>query len=377
MQRSSVLCLLLASVLILGVFFTSGGYAAGPTTISIIPPPIPVREGEDFTVSVNIYDVVDMSSYQFKVSWDPNYLDYAASSVSPPWPALIPDPIIDRINGYIILGAVAINPMAKFTGSATLATITFHTLKSGMTAITFAELPQITPPPIILVTNDAAIAILPIYTWIGVAGTVASYGSEPALGWVDMFAVEENWVQNWTDGWSVFVVPPIGFRIQIFPPPPVDFTVYHVRVVNASAVKLNYNGADLWISGFFRVANVTNPRALVDIAELLMGGTTAAGEFSVTGNWASFNLTVQGYESILGDVTSHVVRLITELPDRLPVGDVNGDGKIDIKDLAIIAKGYGSYLGDDRYEFYSDINGDFRGDIKDLSQCAAYYGRSY
>lgn len=377
MQRRSIFCHILTSVLVLAVLCASVGYAAGSTTISIVPPPVPVLEGEDFMVSVNIYDVVDMFSYQFKVSWDPTYLNYTSHSVTPPWPALIPDPIIDRINGYITLGAAAINPMASFTGSTTLATITFHALESGTTTIDFAQLPQIGPPPVIIQTNGATVTVLPTFTWVSVAGKVTSYGPEPAMGWTSMFSVEENPAQNWTEGWGLFVVPPIGLRIQIFPPPPVDFTIYFVNVVNASSVKLNYNRADLWISGFFKVGNVTNPRALIDIAELLIGGSIAAGEFRVTGNWASFNLTVQGYDSILGDVTSHIVKHVAEFPGRLPYGDVNGDGKIDIKDLAVMAKVYGAYLGDDRYEFYPDINADLKVDIKDLALAAKYYGRQY
>lgn len=377
MQRNSFLCVLLASVLIPAVFSASVRYAAASTSVSIIPPPIPVGEGGDFTVSINIQNVVDMSSYQFRVHWDPTYLDYVSHSVTPPWsPALVPGPIIDRTNGYITLSAMAFGPPA-FSGSTTLATITFQALKSGTTTITFAEPPQITPPPVTIQTNDGTVTIVPMYSWIRVAGNVTSYGSEPAQGWISMFALKENPTQNWTEGWSIFVVPPIGPRIQIFPPPPADFTIYFVRVVNASSVKLNYNGTDLWISGFFRVVSITNPRTIADIVGLLIGGSIASGEFRVTGNWASFNLTVQDYEPILGDVTSHIVRLIPEFYGRLPYGDINGDYKIDVKDLAAMALAYGSSLGDDRYQFYPDINCDFRVDIKDLALAAMYYGSQY
>ncbi len=378
MQRSSILCSLSALVLVMTLFGAAVGYAAGSPTVSIVPPPIPVGEGEDLILPITIQDVVDMSSYQFRVHWDSSYLDYASLSVTPPWsPAIIPGPVLDEINGYVTIGAAAMDPMAKFSGSTALATITFHALKSGMTAITFAEPPQIAPPPVTVQTNDATVTIIPMYAWISVAGAVTSYGSEPAQGWIRMFAMKENSLQNWTEGWGIFVVPPVGPRIQIFPPPPVDFTLYFVRVVNISAVKLSYNGADLWISGFFKVANITNPRAVIDFAGLLLGGNVAAGEFSVTGNWASLNLTVHGYEPILGDVTSHVVRLIPEFYGKLPYGDINGDWKIDIKDLAMIAKVYGSSLGDDRYEFYADINPDFKVDIRDLALCAKYYGGQY
>jgi len=58
------------------------------------------------------------------------------------------------------------------------------------------------------------------------------------------------------------------------------------------------------------------------------------------------------------------------------LGDTNGDGKVDIKDLAFIALGFGSYVGHPRYNPDADLNQDGRIDIKDLAACAKNFGKS-
>jgi len=83
-------------------------------------------------------------------------------------------------------------------------------------------------------------------TFVKIAGCVDSYSVEPAYGWLNVFAK----VEEWADGWCVFVTPPLGPRVLIYPPPPIDYTIYAVKIVNASVVKLDYNGADFHIMAF-------------------------------------------------------------------------------------------------------------------------------
>jgi PKD repeat protein len=58
------------------------------------------------------------------------------------------------------------------------------------------------------------------------------------------------------------------------------------------------------------------------------------------------------------------------------IGDLNGDGKVDIKDLAIAAKAYGSAPGMPSWNPIADMNGDLKIDIKDLSIIAKHYGET-
>jgi endoglucanase len=45
-------------------------------------------------------------------------------------------------------------------------------------------------------------------------------------------------------------------------------------------------------------------------------------------------------------------------PARAILGDVNGDGKVDMKDVAIVAKAFGTTPSDPRYNPAADLNGD-------------------
>ena len=55
-------------------------------------------------------------------------------------------------------------------------------------------------------------------------------------------------------------------------------------------------------------------------------------------------------------------------------GDVNYDGIVDIRDIAIVARAYGSYPGSPSWNADADINGDGRVDTRDISITAKNFG---
>lgn len=57
-------------------------------------------------------------------------------------------------------------------------------------------------------------------------------------------------------------------------------------------------------------------------------------------------------------------------------GDVNGDGKVDMKDIAIVAKAFGTVPGDPRWNPEADINGDDKVDMKDIALIARNFGKT-
>jgi len=90
--------------------------------------------------------------------------------------------------------------------------------------------------------------------------------------------------------------------------------------------------------------------------------------YASTGNY-SVTLTVIDVSSATGSVTK------TAKVSNL-IGDLNGDGKVDIKDLAIAAKAYGSSPGMPNWNPIADMNGDLKIDIKDLATIAKHYGET-
>jgi len=59
------------------------------------------------------------------------------------------------------------------------------------------------------------------------------------------------------------------------------------------------------------------------------------------------------------------------------LGDVNGDSKIDIKDIATAAAAFGCFPGHERWNPDADINQDNKLDIKDLVLIASHFGETY
>lgn len=59
------------------------------------------------------------------------------------------------------------------------------------------------------------------------------------------------------------------------------------------------------------------------------------------------------------------------------LGDLNGDGGVDIKDIAIAAIAFGSYPSHPRWNPIADINQDGKVDIKDLASIATNFGETY
>ena len=60
-----------------------------------------------------------------------------------------------------------------------------------------------------------------------------------------------------------------------------------------------------------------------------------------------------------------------------PIGDLNSDFKVDIKDIALAARAYGSFPNHLRWNVQADINQDSRVDIRDLALIASNFGKTY
>jgi hypothetical protein len=66
------------------------------------------------------------------------------------------------------------------------------------------------------------------------------------------------------------------------------------------------------------------------------------------------------------------VNILIKIP-----GDVNGDRKVDLKDVFAVGKAFGAIAGDPRYNPNLDINGDGRIDLKDYFIACKNYGKSW
>jgi len=124
---------------------------------------------------------------------------------------------------------------------------------------------------------------------------------------------------------------------------------------------------------------VTN---ITDINEIVRNITVEAtgiidGNVTTHGVYQSYS-----YQDIIGGINSKEIWL------GFP-GDLTGDGKVDIRDIARVARAFGSYSGDPRWDPVADVTGpenppgsgsyppDGKVDIRDIAFVAKRYGIEY
>lgn len=85
-------------------------------------------------------------------------------------------------------------------------------------------------------------------------------------------------------------------------------------------------------------------------------------------------------ELLLSDTAGRGLRVDVEtrlMPVRLTgvSGDVNGDGAVDVRDLALLGSAYNARAREPRFRSEADLNSDGRVDLLDLAILSANYGR--
>jgi hypothetical protein len=78
-------------------------------------------------------------------------------------------------------------------------------------------------------------------------------------------------------------------------------------------------------------------------------------------------------------VSAHVEEPVTDNTTfgLVMLGDVNGDGKVDLKDVYSVGEAYGSFPGHPKWRPGCDINCDLRVDLKDYYLVIINYGKVY
>lgn len=131
---------------------------------------------------------------------------------------------------------------------------------------------------------------------------------------------------------------------------------------DASSSKPGWNGTAYppivnytWNFGDENTTNVSNP--------------TITHKYTASGNYTVI-LTVTDARG-LSDNTNQTV-MVSEAPPL--VGDVNGDGKVDMIDIGLVCKAYGTSPEVPRWDPRCDLNGDNKIDMKDIGLACMHYG---
>jgi PKD repeat protein len=112
--------------------------------------------------------------------------------------------------------------------------------------------------------------------------------------------------------------------------------------------------------------------------------TLDVGEIkTLTFAWNTANVTPCRNHTITAKATidfdSDLTDNIMESPTKVKVsmlGDIDGDGKIDMKDVARLAIAFGSYPGHPKWDRFADINMDLRVDLRDIAIVARRFGKT-
>jgi hypothetical protein len=57
--------------------------------------------------------------------------------------------------------------------------------------------------------------------------------------------------------------------------------------------------------------------------------------------------------------------------------DLNNDGRVDMRDISIVASAFGSVPGHPRWNPVADVNDDGKIDLKDIALVARHFGEHY
>jgi len=198
-------------------------------------------------------------------------------------------------------------------------------------------------------------------------GTVNKYGDDPAMGWLDVVAKDGGWAKTRV----AFIIPRWWHIPEISP---TGIHIYGFTLVNASTVSVQKSAAYIagnW-TGFHIFWNGTSIKSLAQAIKNIAWIKTN-GNLSITDAYTVFTISLKGFEPITGTVVH--TRIITT--EDILEGDLNYDGKVDIRDIAQSAKAYGSLIGEIRYELQADFNFDFFVDIQDIARVCRNFGKSY
>ena len=105
---------------------------------------------------------------------------------------------------------------------------------------------------------------------------------------------------------------------------------------------------------------------------------------TITFHWGTTSVTpcnhynITAKATILLGETNTTNNILTDGTVKIKmIGDADGDGRVDMNDIYLVAKGFGSYPGHPKWNPAADINKDGNVGIMDIAMISGNFGKTY
>lgn len=327
-------------------------YSDESTIIYVNPKDSYLFPGESFNITVSVINVTNLNHWQVGLNFDPNILyctevTIPADNIFASYPTFHPPPIIDNSDGLVVQ-FLALDGTQGVDGSGILMQIKFVALNLGSSNLNFTAKYEPYHGTCLWDPDDPPED--PSITFESINGTV------DALPPAHPFNVTKNG-QTYT--------------VVVFS----NSTVIDAFNFNETANQIAFNATG---------PDGTIGYTCVSIPKALLNGTYFVGQVNhepvpITRKTQNDTHTLTWFN--IAHSTKRVIILTTG------PGDINGDRKVDIKDIATVALAYGSYPGHEKWDPIADITGpagtpekpvpDGKVDIRDVAFVARNFGKIY
>ncbi len=329
--------------------------------VTVSPPKIPtvqidpwrryVNVGEFVKVHIRIYDATDLYAWQIKIHYNPEVLEFrniwlSDTHVFAGASYTAPDPKVGE--DHILYGVSLLGAAEPFSGSGILCEVDFKAKARGS-----SNLQLIDEETFLLDSDLNSISIQIVNSWVDVFGDI-----------IEIKNVETTRTDVYTE-WIIEVNATVRNNDNI--PQSFSVTAYF-----ASELKIIRKVSDLppgeeATLTFYMDTSTLTPYvdyAIWAEATIIIDETWAYNNFWFF--WAEvvpLSMSAHGW-SFPGIVTTRIVP------------DIDGNTKVDIRDVGIAALAFGSYPEHQRWNLLADMNQDDKVNIRDLALVAKNFGKS-
>lgn len=314
---------------------------ASTATISVDPSTNRAEVGQTFMINIKISDVIDLYGWEFKLRWNSTLLDTSNVTEGAFLKGGGSTFFVNKINntlGYMLVDCTLVRDVPGVSGNGVLATIEFSVKGQGECVLD-------------LYNTKLVNSLEESITHIAIDG--------------DFFALTPSFhdisVTNITLSKSIIAS---GSILHIY------VTVENLGGFNETFNLNIYADQDITTIGDeITIKTQTIEDLLLLTSKVIMVGWNTTG-------LAKENYTISSKASIVPNETNTTNNLYVDGTIIVTIlGDLNGDGVVDILDIAMVARAYGSYPGHPRWNPNADLDNNSIIDILDIARTARNYGK--